>query len=344
MSQTHLAAILAQKGGPLTIEKRNTPEPGSGEILIEVQAVALNPVDYYQRDFGMQVPVYPAVLGSDTAGTVVKVGSDVPSSLIPGTRVIALASSFYQNGLPDYGAFQKLALAQAEAVIPLPEKLSFEQGAVLPLGVMTALTAWTSIGIPLDTKFSAKDKQAVLIWGGASSVGTFAIQSARVLGFTVYATASAKHHEYLKKLGAHVVFDYKDTDVVGKVVEAVKRDGLSLTTAHCVVDNCLQPTLEILKQTKDNAPAKVAHSPLLPEDHPTLENTEIKFNFPPMEKGMRDKHIHDCFHVWLQEALRAGTIVPSPQIEAQSGGLEGVNAGLDRLKAGVSGIKIVVPL
>jgi NADPH:quinone reductase-like Zn-dependent oxidoreductase len=342
---THQAALLPQLGGPLSVEQRTTPSPGPGEILIEVKAVALNPVDYYQRDFGMPpVRIYPAVVGSDVAGIVTKVGSNVTSGPAPGTRILAFASSFYQSGSPDHGAFQQYALAQSEGVIPLPEELSFEQGAVFPLAVMTALTAWTTIGISLDTRYSASDKQAVLIWGGASSVGTVAIQSAKMLGFTVYAIASAKHHEYLKTLGAHAMFDYKDNDVVEKIVEAVKKDGLILTTAHCVVNESLQPTLDVLKQTKGEAAAKVAHSPILPEGHPTLENTEITFNFPSMDKAVRDKHMYKCFHGWLQEGLKSGDVVPSPAIQIEAGGLEGINAALDKLKAGVSGVKIVVPI
>ncbi|EAU30471.1 conserved hypothetical protein [Aspergillus terreus NIH2624] len=65
----------------------------------------------------------------------------------PGSRVIVFASSFYQNGSPDHGSFQKYTLAQSKAVIPLPDNLSFEDGAVFPLAVLTALTAWTTIGI-----------------------------------------------------------------------------------------------------------------------------------------------------------------------------------------------------
>ncbi|KAI1750223.1 GroES-like protein [Xylaria castorea] len=345
MASTHSAAILPQKGSRLVIEERTTPEPGPGEILIEVKAVALNPVDHYQRDFGMPpVPVYPAVVGSDTAGIVAKVGSGVPSAPALGSRVLALASSFYQDGSPDHGAFQKYALAQSEAVIALPDALSFEQGAVFPLAAMTALTAWTTVGIPLSTKHTPQDKQAALIWGGASSVGTFAIQSARSLGFTVYATASPKHHAYLKQLGAHAVFDYRESDVVAQIIAAVKQDGLRLHTAHCVVDGALQPVLDVLKETKGSEPAKVAHSPILPPDHPTLDNTEIKFNFPSMDKAARDKHMHECFHGWLDGGLKSGSVVPSPSIQVEGGGLEGLNAALDKLKAGVSGVKIVVPI
>jgi NADPH:quinone reductase-like Zn-dependent oxidoreductase len=345
MTAEHDAAILPQPGGPLSVGKRRTPEPSPNEVLIEVKAVALNPCDYYQRDYGMPpVPIYPAVVGSDTAGVVAKLGSNVTSVPGPGSRVIAFASSFYQNGSPNHGAFQKYTLAQSEAVIPLPDDLSFEEGAVFPLAVLTALTAWTTIGIPLDTRYAPADKQAVLIWGASSSVGTFAVQSAKTLGFTVYATASPKHHDLVKKLGADAVFDYNKSDVVSQIVNAVKRDGVQLHTAHCVVDGALQPTLDILKETKGDAPAKVAHSPVLPEGHPTLENTRITFNFPSMDEVERSKHMKEVFHGWLHSGLKSGEIIPSPNIQMEGGGLGGVHAALDKLKGGVSGTKIVVPV
>ncbi|GMG30387.1 Alcohol dehydrogenase zinc-binding domain protein [Aspergillus oryzae] len=341
----HEAAILPQKGGPLSLGKRPTPEPGPNEVLIEVKAVALNPCDHFQRDYGMPpVPIYPAIIGSDTAGVVVKLGSDVTTIPGPGTRVIAFASSFYQNGSPDHGAFQKYTLAQSEAVIPLPDNLSFEEGAVFPMAVLTALTAWTTIGIPLDTKYTPADKQAVLIWGASSSVGTLAVQSAKTLGFTVYATASPKHHDLVKRLGAHAVFDYRASDIVSQIVNAVKKDGVKLHTAHCVVDGALQPTLDILKETKGDAHTKVAHSPLLPEGHPTLDNTQITFNFPPIDKTARSKHMHEVFHGWLKAGLQSGEVIPSPTIQTEGGGLGGMHAALDKLKVGVSGTKIVVPV
>ncbi|MCJ1419635.1 hypothetical protein MMC32_005991 [Xylographa parallela] len=345
MAGNHQAAVLPQKGGPLCVADRATPEPGPNEVLIEVKAVALNPVDYFQRDFGMPpVPSYPAVIGSDAAGLVAKVGSNVSSAPPPGHRAIAFASSFYQNGSADHGAFQKYVLAQSEGVIALPDTLSFEEGAVFPLAVLTALSGWTTVGIPLDTKFTPQDKQAVLIWGGSSSVGTFAVQSAKSMGFTVYTTASLKHHGYLKKLGADAVFDYKTSDVVSQIIETVKKDGVTLRTANCVVKGSLQPTLDVLKTTKGDAVARVAHTPGPVEGGPTLDGAEIKFNLPPINPAERDKHIYKCFHVWLQNGLKSGTVVPSPRIQVEAGGLEGLNKALDTLKAGVSGTKIVVPV
>ncbi|KAI0019484.1 GroES-like protein [Xylariomycetidae sp. FL0641] len=346
MPQTHRAAILPQKGGPLSISERPTPEPGPNEVLIEVKAVALNPVDQYQRDTGMPpVPVYPAVLGGDACGIVSKLGSQVKDVPGPGGRVIAFASSFFQNGSPDYGAFQQYALAPSEAVIALPDSLSFEQGSVFPLNFMTALTAWTTIGISLDTKYAPQDKEGVLVWGGSSSVGSFAIQTAKLLGFTVYATASPQHHGYLKQLGADAVFDYKASDVVSQIVAAVRKDGTKLRTAHAVVNNSLQPTLDVLKETKGSAAARVAYSPVLPPDHPTLDNTVILWNFPPVsDPGAFNRHIHQVFHGWLQDGLGSGSIIPSPHIQVQGGGLEGLNAALDKLRTGVSATKLVVPI
>ncbi|KAI1183384.1 GroES-like protein [Nemania serpens] len=345
MTKTHPAAIVPEKGSRLTVVERTTPEPGPNDILIEIKAVALNPVDYAQRDFGLPpVPVYPAVLGCDAAGIVVKVGSAVTTGLLPGTRVTGLVSSFYQNGVAEFGAFQKYALAPSEGVIPLPDALSFEEGAVFPLGFATALTAWTSIGISLDTRYAPADKEAVLIWGGASSVGTFAIQTAKILGLTSYVTASPKHHEYLKTLGAHAVFDYKADDVVSQIVDAVKKDGVILRTAQAVVKGSLEPVLDVLKQTKGDAAATVASPAFLPPGHATLDNTQIVFTAPSADEAARNSHIHKCFHEWLQDGLKSGSIVPSPSIQVEAGGLEGLNAALDKLKAGVSGTKIVVPL
>ncbi|KAL7952211.1 chaperonin 10-like protein [Trichoderma compactum] len=204
-------------GGLLPVGKRPTPEPGPNEVLIEVKAVALNPCDYYQRDHGMPpVPIHPAVLGSDTAGVVAKLGSNVTTVLSPGSRVIAFASSFYQRGSPDHGAFQKFTLAQCEAVIPLPDDLSFEEGDAL---------------------------------------------------------------------------------------------------------------------------AEVAHSPVLPEGHSTLDNTQITFNFPSMDEVRRSKHYYEVFHEWLISGLKSGELVPSPNIRIEGGG---VHTALDKLKRGVSGTKIVV--
>lgn len=189
---------------------RPTPTPEPSELLIEVRSIALNPVDYYMRDTGFTLELYPTVIGSDIAGIVVSAGSSTSSKVPVGTRVAAFAPCYFKKGAPDYGAFQKKVLIPAAAAVPLPDKVTFNEGALLPMAVQTAWAGWYSIGIPREMGFKAPPDVGMLVWGGASSMGSAAIQVANLHGFKVYATASAKHHDYLKSLGATKLFDYKE--------------------------------------------------------------------------------------------------------------------------------------
>lgn len=143
----------------------------------------MNPVDYVQRDFGFPaIASYPAIVGSDIAGIVVSAGSNIRSNTPKsGTRVAAFASSFYQQGAPDYGAFQKYVLVPSENAVPLPDNLPFQEGSILPMAVETAWAGWYTIGITHDTQYTPVEKQAALVWGGSSSVGSAAVQSAKIV-------------------------------------------------------------------------------------------------------------------------------------------------------------------
>lgn len=343
-SNQHLAAILVSKAaGVLEIEHRPTPTPGPDELLIEVKSIALNPVDYFQRDAGFPpIANYPTVLGSDIAGIVVSVGSSVPSdALKPGTRVAAFASSFYKSGVPDYGAFQTRVIVSAASAVPLPSKMSFNEASLLPMAVATTWAGWYSIGLPRDTAYTATDKKGMLIWGGASSVGSAAIQIAKTMGFHVYATASEKHHEYLKTLGASKVFDYKREDVVESIVKAAKADGVTIQTG---LDAAIQlkSCFEVLKECKGPGTAMLASARQVPEDAPKMDGVEAKFIMPPVGEKERTEHFHFVFAVWLKEKLENGEFVPSPKIQVVEGGLESINKGLDELRGGVSGTKLVL--
>lgn len=341
-SGQHIAAVLPSKGHALEVDLRPTPTPGPTDLLIEVKSIALNPIDYYMRDMGFVIASYPAIVGSDIAGVVVSAGDSVPfDAPKPGTRVAAFAPCFFTKGAPDYGAFQEKVLVPASNVTTLPESLSFNEASILPMAVVTAWSGWYSIGIPRDTKYTAADKKGMLVWGGASSVGSAAIQTAKLLGFTVYATASRKHHEYLKTLGAHKVFDYKDDDVADKIVKAVKADGVTLTTAYDAVGQ-LQTCLDVLKELKGEGPSKLASAVPLREDSPKVEGVEVKFVMAPNGDEARSDHFHFVMGEWLKEKLESGEYKPSPKIQVVDGGLPGINDALDVLKGRVSGVKLVV--
>lgn len=342
-SSQHLAAILPSKGSPLELTHRPTPTPGPNELLIEVKSIAVNPIDYYMREMGFAVASYPAVIGSDIAGIVVSAGSSVPSEAPkPGTRVAAFAPCFHTKGAPDYGAFQTRVLVPAVNAVPLPQGISFNEGSILPMAVLTTWAGLYNIGVPRDAAYTPADKQGVLIWGGASSVGSAAVQVVKSMGFTVYTTASEKHHEYLKTLGASRVFDYKDEHVVEKIVKAAKEDGLIVQVGYNASGDQLKECLEVLKQLNVNGTAKLASAVPLPENPPTAEGVEVKFVASPIDMEERTKFFHFVFLVWLKKKLETGEFVPSPKTQVVEGGLASANKILDEWRKGVSGVKLVL--
>jgi NADPH:quinone reductase-like Zn-dependent oxidoreductase len=338
----HLAALLPQKSSPLTLTTRRTPSPGPNELLIKVHSIALNPVDHFQRDHGFAISSYPAVIGSDIAGTVVSTGPSVPPDTpTPGTRVSAFAPSIPTQGAPDYGGFQTHVLVPASNVVAIPEEMSFNEASLLPMAAVTAWSGWYAIGLDRRTSFSVEDKKGLLVWGGASSVGSATIQVAKSMGFHVYTTASAKHHTYLKTLGATRVFEYKDDDVVAQIVTAAKDDGVTIQIAYDAVGQ-LKACLDVLKELKDDGVCKVASTAPLSKDSPAEDGVEVRFVAPPRDEKERTEHFHFVFTVWLKEKLGTKEFVPSPKIHLVNGGLEAVNGALDELKKGVSGEKLVL--
>lgn len=338
----HLAAIIPEKGGPFKIVHRPTPTPGPEELLIEVHSIACNPIDHYMRDYGFRIASYPAIPGSDISGIVVATGSSVPAAAPKvGTRVTAFAPAFYTQGDPDHGAFQKKVLVPASSVCPLPDAITFNEGAILPMAVQTAMAAWYTAGLPRDMKLTAADKKGALVWGGSSSVGGAGVQQAANMGYVVYATASPHNHEYVKKLGASKVFDYKDSNVVENIVKSAKEDGITINLAYDAA-GALQSILDILKATKNDDVAKLSSAVTLGPETPTVEGFDIKFVSPPTDYAERDEWSQWLYWTWLSEKLQTGEFVPSPSIKVVEGGLESANKALDELKGGVSGVKLVL--
>lgn len=126
---------------------------------------------------------------------------------------------------PANAAFQLYTVVTEALVAELPDGLTFEEGSVLPLATSTAcagLYRKDYLGLPLPVVGGAKATgQTILIWGGASSVGATSIQLAVASGLTVLTTASAANHDFVKSLGAHAVFDYRSSNVVQDIVNAL---------------------------------------------------------------------------------------------------------------------------
>ncbi|KAJ6789294.1 hypothetical protein PWT90_10176 [Aphanocladium album] len=210
MSQT--ALIINKPGEPLVSITRPIPVPGSQEVLVQNHAVGLNPHDRKIRDLGAIVPIefFPYITGNDVAGVVHAVGDEVTNVKV-GDRVFtqAASSSHDTSGLQEY------TLTSATLLGKIPDTLSFEEAATLPVCVPSVVTAMfhsSGLGLPLFDNVIEFDypSKTILILGGGSNCGKAAIQLARLVGFGTIAAVASKTPEKeakLKQLGATIVID-----------------------------------------------------------------------------------------------------------------------------------------
>jgi len=189
------AVRIHQFGGPdvLQVEDMPMPEPGPEEVRIQVMAAGVNPVDWKIRE-GMRGMQLPLTMGADVAGVVDMVG--------PGVDMFHLGDRVFGRAMPEYGGYTEYTIAKANQVAFMPKSLDFVHAAAIPVA---GITAWQA----LFDQAGLQAGQKVLIHGAAGGVGSFAVQFAKWKGATVYGTATGKHVDYVKSLGADVVIDYK---------------------------------------------------------------------------------------------------------------------------------------
>jgi NADPH:quinone reductase-like Zn-dependent oxidoreductase len=194
------ALVLKHYGGLDQIAFADIPRPAlkPDEILVQVHAAGLNPIDYTIPK-GTFKPILrfrlPATLGSDLAGVVVEVGSRV-TRFKPGDAVFA---SIFDLGT---GALAEFAVVPEHAAAHKPANLDFVQAASIP---MVGLTSWQA----LKERAKLKPGQKVFIPAGSGGIGTFAIQLAKHLGAKVGTTTSTSNVDFVQSLGADEVIDYK---------------------------------------------------------------------------------------------------------------------------------------
>ena len=201
-----MKAYITQKygaDGRFELAEIDTPEPGEGEILINVKATSINPIDnkLLRHELGFN-PELPAVLHGDVAGVVSAVGPGVHSFEV-GDEVYACAGGFI--GTP--GALAEYIPADQRLVAHKPKSLSFAEAAALPLVV---LTAWESL---IDSA-NIQPGEHVLVHGGTGGVGHVGVQLAKAKGARVAATVSSDDKaEIARSLGADDIINYRDESV-----------------------------------------------------------------------------------------------------------------------------------
>ena len=201
-----MKAIVQERFGPpdtLQLEDIDVPQPGPDDMLVRVQAAALNPYDWHMlrgdpriarlMGTGLTRPKF-RVAGAEGAGRVETVGANI-QGLRPGDEVLG----FFR------GSFAEYALAGADKVVPKPASLTFEEAAAVPMAATTALRAIRDVG-------EVRSGQRVLVNGASGGVGTFAVQIAAALGAEVTGVSSAGNAEMLRSIGSAHVVDYAAQD------------------------------------------------------------------------------------------------------------------------------------
>jgi len=202
---------VLEKQGAWGLISVDVDKPGSGEVLVRVEASALNPVDWKIRDSGRFATEYPAILGSDPAGVVVEVGEGV-TNLAVGDKVF-----FQGRYINRLAAFKQYTIAVAEIVAKIPDNISFQQAAAVPVGFGAALIGLygktAAGGAELDAPWREGGRgkysgSPIVVFGGSTSVGQYVIQLAKLSGFSpIITTASPHNHDLLKSLGATHAID-----------------------------------------------------------------------------------------------------------------------------------------
>jgi NADPH:quinone reductase-like Zn-dependent oxidoreductase len=200
---------ITKAGAPEVLQVREEPDPsaGTGEVRIKVRAAGINFADLMAR-VGLypDAPKIPCVVGYEVSGVVDQVGPGV-TGLAEGDRVF---------GMPRFGGYTDTLAISAEQVFRLPEKMTFEQGAALPVVYLTAYNMMLFTG-------TVRPQSSILVHSAAGGVGLAAIQIAKTRGCTIFGTASPGKHDFLRAQGVHHPIDSRGD--YAAAVRAVVGDG-----------------------------------------------------------------------------------------------------------------------
>lgn len=228
------------------------PSAQAGQVLVEVHAASLNPVDKSVRSghLHQMIPLaFPATLGGDFAGVITELGEGV-SDFKVGDEVYGQALALMMGGT---GSLAEYAAAQSGKMALKPKSIDMNHAASLPLVGSSALQA-------IEDHINLKEGQKILIQGGAGGVGSLAIQIAKLHGAYVATTVGTDDIEYAKSLGADEVIDYKtqdfttiikDYDAVFVTAAATLNDSLKVVKEGGIVVSMVGPADEALAKERN---------------------------------------------------------------------------------------------
>src|SRR5256884_390179 len=194
------AAFIERFGGPEVVKYGDLPDPVAqpGEVVIDVHAASVNAADWKVRAGQYAQAKFPLILGRDFSGVIGSVGEAVQDFQV-GDAVFGVCEAGQE------GAYAEKIAVKAAIIAAKPSSMSHIDAAALALIGLTALSA-------VEETLQLKRGETILIQGGAGGVAGFAIALAKHIGARVITTASAANHDYVRKLGADEVIDYRSQD------------------------------------------------------------------------------------------------------------------------------------
>ncbi|RLL96757.1 hypothetical protein CFD26_106061 [Aspergillus turcosus] len=374
------AWIPAKTVQPLKVGDAPYTPPGPGQVVVKNTAVAINPFDWVLQFIGPTLAgyiKYPFIFGSDVAGEVVEVGPDVERFRV-GDRVFGSATALAKEvNSPAEGGFQLYTVMRQHMLAPTPSHVTDEQACVLGLGLGTAAYGLfhpdylgldiPQIPAPTDVVGKSSLPRTVIITGGASSVGSNAVQLAVSAGYEVLSTSSPKNFDYVKGLGATHVFDYRSKTLVKDLLGALQ--GRELVGAYAIGSGAVEACTAVMRNRDASLTRKriAVAGAIIPAEKLTtfvgkgtylmgMVGGMIKWTWSRLTTGVEAKFIlldglvdpssvvARIYMEFLPQALEKRQFVPAPPPHVVGRGLNKIQEALDLQRKGVSGKKLVVML
>ncbi|KAJ4169027.1 hypothetical protein NW754_010959 [Fusarium falciforme] len=309
------STAIIQQGKSLILGEAELPPLKEHQVYVKVEYAAFNPTDRLALDvnaFGDG-----AVLGCDFAGTVVEAHPSV-TKIQNGDRI---AGYIWGGEIKGLGAYSDYTIADERLSFKIPDSISAPQASSVPLAANTAWLALFSEDCLALSRDSLVEKTPLLVWGGSSAVGIFAIQMAKLHGIEVVTTCSPKKFELAKNAGATHVFDYNDPEVASKIKAAVPDlqhvfDTIGNTTSSATAAQAIGKPGGVLctvrpgKVNTENVPSTVKVTDVFVfTAFPTEHNYRGKAHWPIK---MTDHQLSSELHGQLETLLGNGSLKPIP--------------------------------
>lgn len=307
------------------------PEPSEGQVVIDVKASAINPVDWKMAEMGFMLPeTLPAALGCDVAGVVIKSGSALSPELI-GKRVVAYVGAIKTNHGTERGTFVEQVAVDADIIGEIPNSLSFAQAASFPVGAMTAVLLLNALDV--------SEGSWILVWGASSSVGYNAVQLAMKRGLKPIAVASGKHETSLRALGVPGFVDYTKDNIEAAVKE-ICGDGKLSGAVDCIgVPSTFGTCAKLVAELGESDMEKIVSTVNgfgMPEPPHGVNMTAVSLGGAVDDPDMREAVVKPTLPIMMQLQPQQVRSIKGP-FTAKT-----VENAFQTSKSGVSGEKVVI--